>query len=346
MDTANEALSQLNRYYSKDPTNRAPEIHDAYRILRQCIAQIPELEPSQVPETSQNLDDLCSFAYKSMQAQSEDALFHVNIRQAYTDGCIAWVLLRSIVATNQVDEDLWIQCIQKLDGALVFSSGPNRLDLVHALIQHIQQTRLPIEYTTSFKPLIPPEDIAQVSLPPCGRSVPRIEEPDLISFLTTHCKSPFVVSNGVSHWPALNDHPWSSVEYLNSVAGKGRLVPVEIGKDYRVDSWSQQMMDWDELLKRTEDARPPLVYLAQHSLLSQFPALRDDVQIPDLVYSSPTSEFPKYTPPTNEDGFIINAWLGPKGTTSPAHQVGAMHLSLIYLTTETQDPYFNCYGRS
>lgn len=87
--------------------------------------------------------------------------------------------------------------------------------------------------------------------------------------------------------------------------------------------------------------RRPIYYLAQHSLFRQFPALISDLLIPDLVYSPPEHHYPSpslasnagketssYEPPQSEEGYVLNAWLGPGGTKSAAHT----------------DPWWNCYG--
>ncbi len=73
------------------------------------------------------------------------------------------------------------------------------------------------------------------------------------------------------------------------------------------------------------------MYLAQHDLLKQMPDLRDDIIPPDYLFSDPPAPpfAPQYRSPETEDGYIINAWLGPCGTTSPAHT----------------DPYYNCYAQ-
>lgn len=88
-------------------------------------------------------------------------------------------------------------------------------------------------------------------------------------------------------------------------------------------------------LPKSDDAAPSapaILYLAQHSLCRQFPALLRDIPIPDLVYSSPETDGTgkPYEPPTTEDGYILNAWFGPGGTKSAAHT----------------DPWWNCYGAS
>ena len=116
--------------------------------------------------------------------------------------------------------------------------------------------------------------------------------------------------------------------------GRGRVVPVEVGSNYTSADWSQRFILWEEFLEslvsseslssenHKEISGQPN-YLAQHSLLEQFPSLREDIVIPDYVYASPDapSYFPEYTPPSNQDKLVVNAWIGPKGTISPPHTV-------------------------
>ncbi|KAF9068721.1 hypothetical protein BDP27DRAFT_1326839 [Rhodocollybia butyracea] len=138
--------------------------------------------------------------------------------------------------------------------------------------------------------------------------------------MTFQTKRPFVLRKYASSWPALNSHP----------CGPARIVPVEVGADYRTDDWTQQFMGWDEFLQSLEsDDSKVVLYLAQHNLLRQFPALNNDIIIPDYVYACPPppEDYPQYKPPGNDEQLVINGWLGPRGTVSPAHT----------------DPYFNLY---
>jgi lysine-specific demethylase 8 len=84
-------------------------------------------------------------------------------------------------------------------------------------------------------------------------------------------------------------------------------------------------MSWDDFLDVLEDPThsQTILYMAQHNLLSQFHALREDILIPDYVFTSPEAPatYPLYRPPNNEEGLALNAWLGPPGTASPAHTV-------------------------
>lgn len=157
--------------------------------------------------------------------------------------------------------------------------------------------------------------------------------PSLSSFLKSHLNTPFIL-RGYLHqtsWPALSPPtPWSSRAYLLSVAGRGRIVPVEIGGEYTDEGWGQGMVPFEEFLDRIgfgeegkdkdQDGRPPL-YLAQHSLLTQFPKLRRDVLLPDYVYSEPPEVEGGYQRPRNEEGVLMNVWVGGEGRSSPSHTV-------------------------
>lgn len=152
----------------------------------------------------------------------------------------------------------------------------------------------------------------------------------------SQCKEPFIVSGGVSHWPAIQR--WADETYLRRIAGEGRIVPVEIGASYTAEGWTQKMMAFSDFLDQInwmQDPTPnpnatgPPVYLAQHDLFQQFPELLQDIVKPDYLWACPEApdHFPEYRPPAS--GFTLNAWLGPSGSYSPAHT----------------DPYFNCYAQ-
>lgn len=131
---------------------------------------------------------------------------------------------------------------------------------------------------------------------------------------------------------------WKSRRYLLDLAGPCRSVPVEIGGDYTQERWSQKIMPLEKFLGKAgwssptssnesegSDGEAATVYLAQHDIFHQFESLRRDVLVPDIVHTCPM-EGRKGPPP--EEGYIMNAWLGPAGTFSPPHT----------------DPYYNAYG--
>ncbi|TEB35920.1 Clavaminate synthase-like protein, partial [Coprinellus micaceus] len=152
-------------------------------------------------------------------------------------------------------------------------------------------------------------------------------------FQSLHSKQPFIVADYARDWPALNEHPWRRASYLRSVSGPGRVVPVEVGNNYLLETWKQVIMSWDSFLASLEfeDQEPSgggeLFYLAQHDLFMQMPALQDDFTVPDYAYASLVSDGRTHVPPSNENQLVINSWLGPRGTVSPPHT----------------DPYHNLY---
>ncbi|SNX86859.1 uncharacterized protein MEPE_05568 [Melanopsichium pennsylvanicum] len=140
---------------------------------------------------------------------------------------------------------------------------------------------------------------------------------------------------------------WSSMGHLLRVAGPARVVPVEVGADYSREDWGQDVMLWTDFLQRCHwdqpvlpsekserghdrsELRHPVLYMAQHDLSSQFPALERDYSLPDYVYISPPppKDWPDYRAPVTPDGVSTNLWIGPAGTVSPPHY----------------DPYYNCF---
>ncbi|KAJ9148899.1 Clavaminate synthase-like protein [Pleurostoma richardsiae] len=179
---------------------------------------------------------------------------------------------------------------------------------------------------------------------------------------------PLIITGLTDDWPARTDHPWDRPAYLLSrTFGGRRLVPVEVGRSYVDEGWGQKLVTFGEFLSGYIDpslqspsgasserddpspaAQKPVAYLAQHPLLTQLPALRADILLPDCVYTSPpplrkhgqpakSSELPGHQTPTRQednvsddddddedaaggDDFpLLNAWLGPPGTITPLH---------------------------
>lgn len=146
---------------------------------------------------------------------------------------------------------------------------------------------------------------------------------------------PFIITQAITEWPALADpsKSWKNPQYwlLNTIGGR-RLVPVELGKAYTDDDWSQKIIPFRDFLKdyllppssSSPEEEREIGYLAQHDLFTQIPGLKSDIRTPDYCYSTPpTPEGPNApSPPQVEDAIDdvkINIWLGPAGTTSPLH---------------------------
>lgn len=255
-------------------------------------------------------------------------------RSIYTDACIVRALGHSMVSDH-------LQSISTLDHAIIIAGpcGEGRLDLVLDMIGRIQAS-VPADVAAASHPLATMQ--AHIDSPSC--TIPTPQPPSLLAFKKTHSHSPFILRNYASEWPAV--HNWKSASYLRSISGPGRVVPVEIGRDYRLGDWKQELMSWDILLSALDfedqlssGSSTDLYYLAQHDLTKQFPSLRDDIILPDYLYASITpTDYPEYRPPNNDDQVILNTWLGPKNTMSPAHIVRTILTVLVMPLTLSRIP--------
>ena len=150
---------------------------------------------------------------------------------------------------------------------------------------------------------------ASLKLPLPLQEIPVLDCPDIAEFVT-EAKLPARVTKltgAMEDWPALTS--WSP-ERLVRLAGP-RTVPVEIGGRYTDTDWTQELMTVHQFVENflcdeSEDRR--VGYLAQHQLLSQVPALKEDILTPDYCFTGDSDEEPD-----------INVWIGPGGTVSPAH---------------------------
>jgi [protein]-arginine 3-hydroxylase / protease len=116
---------------------------------------------------------------------------------------------------------------------------------------------------------------------------------------------PVKITDCLNEWPATTK--WT-IKYLNEIAGY-RTVPIELGKKYDSDDWSQGMFLFSEFMKEfmTEknlNSQPG--YLAQHDLFDQIPQLRKDFSV--LKYCTIGIEEP-----------IVKSWIGPANTISTMH---------------------------
>ncbi|KAH9923908.1 uncharacterized protein BXZ73DRAFT_6505, partial [Epithele typhae] len=274
-------------------------------------------------------------------------------RRCYTDASVILAYADVLDCSSGGDTKFALSAISYLDHAIVIAGAPGdgRMDCIQTLIKRIQSdclryTAPPSSSWSSDAPRAAPPPVPPLSS--AAQAVLRLPKPpSLATFGSRFSQRPFVLPGFLrdTGWPALDSRPWRSRAYLGAVAGPGRVVPIEVGNDYRADEWTQKMMPWDAFLGALQldgdregtdmDANvgtgAEVLYLAQHNLFAQFPALLDDVVVPDYVYADmePPKDCPQYMPPANDEQLILNAWLGPKGAVSPAHT----------------DPFFNFFAQ-
>lgn len=128
---------------------------------------------------------------------------------------------------------------------------------------------------------------------------------------------PAILKDCMTQWPALEK--WNHSNYLLEVC-RNRVVPIEIGKNYTNETWSQDLVKFEDFFRRQflgqetpgSTSSKQIEYLAQHNLFDQIPALRNDIFIPEYCCTTNDTK-------DNENDVDIKAWLGPEGTTSPMH---------------------------
>ena len=170
-----------------------------------------------------------------------------------------------------------------------------------------------------------------LKLPLSLHPVERISCPSIPTFITK-CKLPLkatVVTNCMADWPCMLPETRWSCERLVQIAGP-RMVPVEIGRAYTDQSWTQNLLSVESFVdKYMDDRNNGIGYLAQHRLLDQVPELGADIVVPDYCYTGSEEVEPE-----------VNVWIGPGGTVSPAHTdkkhnllcqiVGSKYVALFY----------------
>ncbi|ELU38555.1 hypothetical protein AG1IA_07403 [Rhizoctonia solani AG-1 IA] len=217
-------------------------------------------------------------------------------RRLYTDTvllrCLKLLKEKSSIgkSENAQSNDEWERAIRLLDQAIILAGAPGegRLELTLSCISFIQRWYLPLVIDIST----PHRVLSQQPTLSLGTDlVPTITPPPSLSAFPARAQRPFVLPGFASSWPATTN--WKSKSYLVSCAGRGRIVPVERGGDYRTDDWSVELVPWSDFLDKIgwgeEVDDTEQLYLAQHSLFTQFPKLRADIQVPDYVYAEPES---------------------------------------------------------
>lgn len=140
--------------------------------------------------------------------------------------------------------------------------------------------------------------------------------------------TPVLIPDVTNDWPASTS--WQDPGYwLRITIGGRRIVPVEIGS-YAAEDYEEQRMSFGKYLfwYVMPESTEKRAYLAQHELLDQIPALREDIIVPTYCSAHPPRPHP-YSAAAMTPGLddvpqylkvpFMNVWLGPKGTRTPLH---------------------------
>jgi len=161
--------------------------------------------------------------------------------------------------------------------------------------------------------------------------IPSLTAPSIPTFIT-QCKLPrtaTLIRDCMEDWPCMTGSTRWSCDRLVHLAGP-RTVPVELGRKYTDNSWTQQLLTVEQFVSRyMKGTSTQTGYLAQHQLLDQVPALGQDIVTPDYCYTGEGEGEPD-----------VNVWIGPGGTVSPAHTdkkhnvlcqvVGSKYVAIFY----------------
>lgn len=238
-------------------------------------------------------------------------------KQLHTDASI----MQAIVF---IRKGQYLDAIKTLDMAIIMSGAARQSPLVQDLIAHAQslipkkppkRKRVDEFDTNSSQNHLDIPVISETHLEHPVISQIHLEHP-VISYSTPPSVSQFnakhgllhvpcLISNSLKHWPTFADPPnsWADPLVLMRRVGPGRVVPVEIGGSYTSANWTQEIIPFEDFIERAFH-RDDRIYLAQHNVFEQFPQLLQDV--------SPH-------PPYCSGEPLLNAWLGPSNTISPAH---------------------------
>jgi hypothetical protein len=306
------------------------------------------------------LADIGSIAMSKFYAYRYDLLPHYW-RQIYCDSLILTTHYR-ILQIKGARSDAWVdaldEIVEKLDRAVIVAGGAGKMlgpQWIEQTLDLMEQVWISAEKDTErprkrVKQNNAVDEARFSDAEPHGRpnlsqECPRysgwsiLQFEDYINQGDTDPK-PIVFTDLIKSWPALQDSFWCKPGYLLSKTfGGRRLVPVEVGRSYVDEGWGQELISFKDYLKRYVDptydgkpeksaqSQPEIGYLAQHNLFRQIPALRNDIQVPDLCWADvpghPTDASKNQAP---VDVPQLNAWFGPAKTITPLHTDGYHNL--------------------
>jgi hypothetical protein len=226
-------------------------------------------------------------------------------------------------ASPSPEHDYITRLVYLLDMAIILTGAPQRHQLILSIFDSLQHFLDPDEHK-NISPTFPIAPVPQSQ----NDTFTRVERLDFLQFQQhlDDTTTPIIVKGVIDDWPAAasSDRRWSDPSYLlKATLGGRRLVPVELGRSYTDDDWSQRIMTFAEYMEShlLQFKQERTGYLAQHDLFTQIPSLSADTKTPDYCYTAPPR--PESLSSTVQvetlEEPLRNAWLGPAGTISPLH---------------------------
>lgn len=225
------------------------------------------------------------------------------------------------IVRNQKELESLLKALKILDVGIIIGSGLEESKLLLEFAQLLHEFlgknhKYLVSQSNSDCPLNPveqhPPDIIEcIKASPTTSDICDIDlvsQPSVELFWTKyfHLHRPAKLTECIDHWPAISK--WRDLNYFMNTAGY-RTVPIELGKKYDHDDWSQGMYRFGDFLKefmtQTRECTQS-AYLAQHDLFDQIPKLKRDIIVPD--YCAISSQDP-----------VIKSWIGPENTISTMH---------------------------
>lgn len=326
------ALSLHPNMTSQDAFSLAQDIRDAIAILSPDDS-IHACGPAPLQIIQQRPDDVLSLAHQKLHTWK---FSNVSLcwRRLYEEASL-WQAITIITqhgsrgqkrkrdSSSKHDQDWITRLVYVLDMAMILTGAPLRRQLILSIFDSLHPFLNPNEQKD-----IPDSFSVTSKCQSQNDTFVRTERLDFLQFQQHLDKqaTPIVVRGLIEDWPAIADsnHQWRNPSYLLKATLRGRrLVPVELGRSYTDDDWSQRIMTFAEYMDShlLQPKQEKTGYLAQHDLFSQIPSLSADTSTPDYCYTTPP-------PPTSLsstvevdtlDEPLRNAWLGPAGTISPLH---------------------------
>ncbi|KAJ0280887.1 hypothetical protein COL940_006023 [Colletotrichum noveboracense] len=229
-------------------------------------------------------------------------------------------------------EELLDELVGVLDKALILAGGAGKRRgrrVIESLLSYLDA---PVQGGAASLPQTFPT--TRTFTPPVTRPIEVVEGMSMAGFQRYLDSAgdlgpePLVLKGLLTEWPALSSRPWDSPAYLMSrTCGGRRLVPVEVGRSYVDEGWTQELIPFKELLRRITGENWKTTYLAQHELFTQLPHLQNDILTPDHCFTAPPPH--PLDPSKNKpelDLPLVNAWFGPPGTITPLHTDGYHNL--------------------